>query len=367
MVARKNASNSQRKTEGVLPNEKVSKLSLEQKEAVLFSFMDNRIFGAMIPNKDDVFSGIQTVYTGPLQVLPSITQHPIAIEMTQVTSPFKGRKEITQKKENADETDLGDEREIKSKLSGGFGFRYTVPYGLYIGGAVFNAMRGKICKTTDHDIKMFDSGAIYGPLFGRSATKTWVQHIVFIHVEYQDDSDGGWHDLMGRIQTTVRKDPESITDAPYEPTDVTVNTGKLQEYLANNDNGIHRVEFYIPDYALNLFPDLRKLKNVLESLPKMDNYTDSHTRNHEYVWITEVRHSSANGDPAMDNQPRSLLNNHGIYTPERFKRWVREYIEAMGERVFVSRNELSISPKKASQHLIQKMNKAYPVEKAGDE
>ncbi|KLU59685.1 hypothetical protein CEB3_c38170 [Peptococcaceae bacterium CEB3] len=360
--------NAPKSATAITPNTTVQGLTPEEKEEVLFSFIDNRLFGAMIPQpgKDSFFADFQSIYTGAIQVLPSICPHPIVIEATQVTSPFKDRQaEPTATKEERDneEEEKDENSETQGKLSGGMGFRYTVPYALYVGGGSYNAMRGKSCRTQDHDLELFDEGAKFGPIFGRSATKTWVQHIVYIHFEYTDGSDGGWRDLLRHVKMTVEnKESENTVDpsAPYTSADVQLDVDGLIAFLKKPDNEISRVSYYIPDYAAEVYAGLAALKKQLATMPGFETYKDCRLRNQEYLWITEVRHSSANGDPALDNQPRMFSNSHGYYTPERFKRWVREYLGATGEKIFVSRKELALAPKKASQHLIKKMNEAFP-------
>lgn len=293
----------------------MSKNMDEKALEVIFSCLDNRLFGAMIPIKPEkkegagLDSNFPTSFVGPIQLLPTISLHDIAIDETQITSPFR---------------DPGD----KGSDAGNLGMKYTARYGLYLGTGIYNPYRGKDCLTTNEDLKEFDDAMIHASSAFRTSTKTWCQPILYLRVMYNKDTGNGFRDLGSLISVET-----SEGEPPTGPKDVNINIDNLIEKLGTDE--IKKVKGYVAPYAKELYPELGEIAfATIEDLSDDDKDYCC-----EYLWIIEVRHSNLNGDPLNDNRPRVFEGTEiGFATPERIKRWVRDYKESKDQPIFVSRN-----------------------------
>lgn len=302
---------------------------------VIFNSFDNRLFGTMVPMKPEVKeeAGLNkdfpTTFVGPIQILPTVSLHDVVIDEVQITSPFR---------------DPGE----KGSDGGNLGMKYVVRFGLYLGTGIYNPYRGEHCQTTSEDLKDFDDAMVHASSVLRSSTKTWCQSILFLRVMYKKGSGNGFRDLASLV-TAQTKDNEP----PNSPNDLTLVMDRLANYLGNQnvDSDIEKVKVYVANYARDLYPELENLKYL-----PIDQFSpDDKDYCCEYLWLIEVRHSNLNGDPNNDNRPRVFENTEtGFATPERIKRWVRDYHEMKGKNIFVSRN---IPRQSAAQRFVNILSK----------
>jgi CRISPR/Cas system type I-B associated protein Csh2 (Cas7 group RAMP superfamily) len=280
----------------------------------------------MIPMKPEIkikshlSNGFPTTFIGPIQLLPTISLHDVLIDETQITSPFR---------------DPGE----KQSDAGNLGMKYTVRYGLYMGTGIYNPVRGKVFKTSADDLAEFDRAMVHASSTLRTSTKTWCQTIAYLRVFFNENTGNGFRNLASGISV------KTITEElPNNHQDVRLNISKLVDRLKQDD--IKAVKSYVAGYAKELYSDLNLLNfSSIEDVEEKENELCC-----EYIWITEVRYSNLNGDPMNENRPRILEGTSiGFATPERYKRWVRDYVELNGQPIFVSRN---IPRQSASQRLI---------------
>lgn len=281
---------------------KVSKtLTSEQVRETIFKTIDTRVFGGLVTDPK-----VQAI--GAIQLEWAESLHPIIIEEKQITTAFKAK-----------------EKDTNTSM----GMKTFIPYGLYVTGGIYCSSRGKNNLVTSEDLAKFDEGIIKGSSQQRTGIKGFIQPILYLRALNKKENKSMYRFLHKNIKA-------EYNDAIYDREDVKLNVDELVAELVNGD--YHEIRAYIPDYALKFQSELAKIKNIAKDINEIKD--DDNEYSSEYVIIWEVVKGNPNGDPANGNLPRTWDNSEiGIISPERQKRWVRDYWESeKNEIIFVSRN-----------------------------
>jgi Cas7 group CRISPR-associated protein Csh2 len=274
---------------------------------VLSKLLDVKLFGGMVPDEAKVIGVLQCEWLSSL--------HEIKIELTKLTSAFSSS---------------------ETKTAGTIGKRYFVPYGLYSGGWIYSASRAsefkKIAESplSVSDLTWFEEGLVNGSSHGRSAMKGFVEPLLIVKV-IKDESvksryDGLSEDVEVSLNVSSGKDV-------FGSKDINLKLSKLKQSLKRKE--YKNIQVYINESAEGRYKELKDFKKIYGKLEVEE--TDLNC-SWEYVIIYEVKQSNPNGDPDMDNMPRRWEGTDiGIISPERQKRWIRDYLEDMGELIFVTR------------------------------
>lgn len=271
---------------------------------VLGKLLDVKLFGGMVPNEARVIGSIQCEW--------GVSLHPVKIETTTLTSAFKSG---------------------VNKGQGAMGKKHFIPYGLYVSGFQYSSTRDDRFKEfvgeglNVDDMKLFEESLLYGSSEGRTATKGFIEPIAIVKVVKSKEVKSRY-DFLNEGVSVGR-----LGDHILSHKDLSMDTKILRKTLKKEC--YDRVEVFVKEGMGDKYKDLRYLKRGRGDLSVKEEDLD---KGWEYVVIYEVKQSNPNGDPDMDNMPRRWEGTDiGIISPERQKRWIRDYIEDKGELIFITR------------------------------
>lgn len=289
-------------------NSKREESKVEKGNKIISNLLDVKLFGGMIPEEARMIGSIQFEWGRSL--------HDIDIENITVSSAFSSSEE---------------------KVNGSFGSRYVIPYALYGTGVIYSPTRNKSMKEINgnglsrDDYEKFEEGLKYGVLSGRSGVKGFIEPILIIKVVKNKSVKNRFDSLSDEI--IVNK----INDKILNNKDLDVDLSTLRRFIeSNKKESYERIEVFTSVSGARKYKDLKQINNKYSDLKVLD---DDLEKSIEYVIIYEIKYSNPNGDPDMDNMPRRWEGtNIGIISPERQKRWIRDYLEEDGELILISRN-----------------------------
>lgn len=274
---------------------------------VLSKLLDVKLFGGMVPDEARVIGVLQCEWMKSL--------HEIKVETTTLTSAFSSS---------------------ETKTAGTMGKKHFIPYGLYCGGWLYSASRAREFKTiaesalSVEDLTLFEEGLIYGSSHGRSAMKGIVEPLLIVKVIKDKEVKSRYDGLSEEVEVEIKVDEGKYI---YGSNDISLKLSKLKNVLKRDD--YKKVQVYVNSSAEGRYKDLKEFKKKYSPLTVCEEDLES---GWEYVVIYEVKHSNPNGDPDMDNMPRRWEGTDiGIISPERQKRWIRDYLEDNNKLIFVTR------------------------------
>lgn len=288
-------------------NNKKEKSKIEKGNEVISKLIDVKLFGGMIPEEARLVGSIQFEWGRSL--------HNIEIENVTVTSAFSSSEE---------------------KLNGSFGSRYVIPYGIYGTGVIYSPSRNKSTKElcgnglTVEEYELFEEGLKYGVLSGRSGVKGFIEPILVIKVVKKKELKNRYDSLSDEVNLNI------LNDKLLSHKDVEINLSGLRRILeSNKKTSYDRIEVFTSEGGARKYKDLKQIKNKYKEFTVKEEDLECGI---EYIVLYEIKYSNPNGDPDMDNMPRRWEGTDvGIISPERQKRWIRDYLEEEGELILISR------------------------------
>lgn len=272
---------------------------------VLSKLLDVKLFGGMVPDVAKVIGAVHCEWATSL--------HPIKVEEATITSAFSS---------------------AEKKTVGTMGKKFFVPYGLYGAGFTYSASRarefGKFVGSglTVRDMELFEDGLVNGSSHGRTAMKGYVEPLFIVKVVKDPEVRSRFDSLADTLDVEVLSDGDV-----HNSKDLKIKFNGLYNALRSDD--YMKVQVHVSASGSRRYKELANLSKKYESFSVVEEDLDS---GWEYVVVYEVKHSNPNGDPDMDNMPRRFEGTDiGIISPERQKRWIRDYIEDMGELIFITR------------------------------
>lgn len=267
--------------------------------------LDVKLFGGMVPDVAKVIGAVHCDWASSL--------HPIKIEEATITSAFSS---------------------AEKKTVGTMGRKYFVPYGLYGASFTYSASRAREFgnyvgdRLTVRDMELFEEGLLNGASHGRTGMKGYVEPLFVLKVVKDEKVKSRFDYLAEEVQVNVTGYGEV-----HKSSDVELNMKRLYQALANKD--YVKVQAYVSPSGLRRYKELAHLNKKFGGLTVCEDDLDS---SWEYIVVYEVKHSNPNGDPDMDNMPRRFEGTDiGMISPERQKRWIRDYLEDQGELIFITR------------------------------
>lgn len=287
----------------------IEKSKIEKGNELISQLIDVKLFGGMIPEEARMIGCIQFEWARSL--------HDILIENITVSSSFSSSED---------------------KINGSFGSRYVIPYGLYSTGVIYSPSRNRSMKEllgnglSVEELELFEESLKYGVLSSRSGVKGFIEPIMILKVVKRKELKNLYEGLSDEVVT------ESLNDRILSNKDLKLNLLNLRRILELNKKKklYERIEVFVSEGGTRKYTDLKNIKNKYNELSVLENDLDCSV---EYVVLYEVKYSNPNGDPNMDNMPRRWEgSNVGIISPERQKRWIRDYLEEEGNLILISRN-----------------------------
>lgn len=276
--------------------------------AVLSKLIDVQLFGGMVPEEARVIGLIQCEW--------AVSLHDIRVEAATITSAFSS---------------------AESKSVGSMGKKYFVPYGLYASGWSYAASRRREfgdlagAKIGVRELLMFEEGLLNGSSHGRTTVKGFVEPLMVVKVVKTERVKSRYDGLSDTLAVKLSED--ALDRGVLDAKGVTLKLDRLKKALASTD--YEKVQVYVSESGSRRFPEIARFKKGYADLSVVEDDLES---GWEYVVVYEVKQSNPNGDPDMDNMPRRYAGTEiGIISPERQKRWIRDYLEDMGEMIFVTR------------------------------
>lgn len=271
----------------------------------LAKLLDVKLFGGMVPDVAKVIGAVHCDWASSL--------HPIKIEEATITSAFSSG---------------------EKKTVGTMGRKYFVPYGLYGASFTYSASRAREFgnfvgdRLTVRDLELFEEGLLNGASHGRTGMKGYVEPLLVVKVVKDVRVKSRFDYLAEEVVVDVLADGEV-----HRSEDLRFQMKRLYSALSSDD--YVKVQSYVSPSGLRRFKELGTLHKKFGEMSICEEDLES---SWEYIVIYEVKHSNPNGDPDMDNMPRRFEGTDiGMISPERQKRWIRDYLEDMGELIFITR------------------------------
>lgn len=286
---------------------KSEKSKIEKGNEIISKLIDVKLFGGMIPEEARMIGSIQFEWGRSL--------HDINIENITVNSAFSSSEE---------------------KVSGSFGSRYVIPYALYASAAIYSPTRNKSMgeisgnSLTTGEFEKFEEGLKYGTLSGRSGVKGFIEPLLIIKVVKNKKLKNRYDSLSDMV------DLEVINERVLSYNDLNMDLSSIRRFLEfNKKNNFERIEVFASSSGVRKYKDIKQINFKYEDFNVLEYDLEKCI---EYVIIYETKYSNPNGDPDMDNMPRRWEGTDiGIISPERQKRWIRDYLEEEGELLLISR------------------------------
>lgn len=285
----------------------------EHKEAkgnrLISKLLDVKLFGGMVPEEARVVGCFQCDWATSL--------HPIKVETMKVSSAFSS---------------------TEDKTTGSLGRRYIIPYGIYGGSFIYSYKRNESFKKMTgeglslEDMSLFEEALKNGCMDGRTGIKGFIEPIMILKVVKNKEVGSRYDDLLAEVSAEVLRNPIVSSQ------DIELDVSRLKKVLEESTrNEFTRIELFVSKSGERKHKALKRLKKKYPSdLSVREGDLEVGI---EYVILYEVKRSNPNGDPEMDNMPRRWEGTDiGIISPERQKRWIRDYIESLGHLIFISRS-----------------------------
>lgn len=198
-------------------NKKIDISSKENKDLILDSLIDIRLFGATLPIKGEE-KGMSGNFTGPVQFNWGYSLNKVQlVDSSGITSHFSSK---------------------ASKEQGAMGKDYRIYYSLLAFHGIISAKRGVKTNLKEEDIKLLDGSLVNAIPLMATRSKVGQYPRLFLRVEYIDDETfiGDFRDYI-EIKNDEKELIRNISD--YQ-----LNIGKLVEILETNKERIESIHLW---------------------------------------------------------------------------------------------------------------------------